>query len=76
MRGAEVDFVHPCYDVFPDPLGPFTSDWVRAVRATGAGVICWNTLDVAVARTVFRLGADGVCSDDPGVLVEAVASLD
>jgi glycerophosphoryl diester phosphodiesterase len=75
VRGAGVDLVHPCYDVFPDPLGPFTAEWVAAVRATGAGIVCWNTLEVDVARAVFALGADGVCSDDPGVLVEAVASL-
>lgn len=75
VRGTGVDFVHPCYDVFPDPLAPFTAEWVAAVRATGAGIVCWNTLDVAVAREVFALGADAVCSDDPAVLVEAVAAL-
>ncbi|HEX7135582.1 MAG TPA: hypothetical protein VF228_23600, partial [Iamia sp.] len=75
-RGLDLDFVHPCYDVFGDgALGPFTPEWVAAVRAVGVGVVGWNTLEVAVAAEVFGRGADGVCSDDPAVLVEAVATL-
>jgi len=75
-RGLDLDFVHPCYDVFGDgALGPFTPEWVAAVRAVGVGIVAWNTLDVAVAAEVFARGADGVCSDDPAVLVEAVATL-
>jgi hypothetical protein len=76
-RGLGLDFVHPCYDVFgAGALGPLTVEWMTAVRAVGVGVIGWNTLEVAVAAEVFARGADGVCSDDPAVLVEAVASLD
>ncbi|HEV7721677.1 MAG TPA: glycerophosphodiester phosphodiesterase [Iamia sp.] len=75
-RGLDLDFVHPCYDVFGDgALGPFTPEWVAAVRAVGFGIVAWNTLDVAVAAEIFARGADAVCSDDPAVLVEAVASL-
>jgi glycerophosphoryl diester phosphodiesterase len=75
-RGLALDFVHPCYDVFgAGALGPFTPEWVAAVRAVGVGIVAWNTLDAAVAAEVFARGADGVCSDDPAVLVEAVASL-
>lgn len=75
-RGLDLDFVHPCYDVFgAGALGAFTTEWVAAVRAVGVGIICWNTLEVTVAAEVFARGADGVCSDDPAVLVEAVASL-
>lgn len=75
-RGLDLDFVHPCYDVFgPGGLDLLTPAWVAAVRAIGVGIVAWNTLDVAVAAEVFARGADGVCSDDPGVLVEAVATL-
>lgn len=75
-RGLELDFVHPCYDVFgPAALDPFTPAWVAAVQAVGVGIVAWNTLDVEVAAEVFARGADGVCSDDPAVLVEAVARL-
>ena len=75
-RGLDLDLVHPCYDVFgAGALGPLTPEWMAAVRAVGVGVIGWNTLDVAVAAEVFARGADGVCSDDPAVLVEAVATL-
>lgn len=76
VRGLGLDFVHPCYDVFgAGALAPLTEGWVAAVRATGAGIVGWNTLDPAVAAEVFARGADGVCSDDPAVLVEAVATL-
>ncbi|QYG93821.1 glycerophosphodiester phosphodiesterase [Iamia sp. SCSIO 61187] len=76
VRGLDLDFVHPCYDVFgAGALAPLTEAWVAAVRATGAGIVGWNTLDPAVAAAVFARGADGVCSDDPAVLVEAVATL-
>ncbi len=75
-RGLDLDFVHPCYDVFgPGALGPFTPEWVAAVRAVGVGIVAWNTLEVEVAAEVFARGADGVCSDDPAVLVDAVARL-
>jgi glycerophosphoryl diester phosphodiesterase len=75
-RGLGLDFVHPCYDVFGEgALGLYTVEWVTAVRAVGVGIVAWNTLDVATATEVFARGADGVCSDDPGVLVQAVAAL-
>jgi glycerophosphoryl diester phosphodiesterase len=75
-RGLDLDFVHPCYDVFGEGgLALLTPEWVAAVRAVGVGIIGWNVLDPAVAAEVFARGADGVCSDDPAVLVEAVATL-
>lgn len=76
-RGLDLDLVHPCYDVFgPGALDLLTAGWVAAVRAVGVGIVGWNTLEVAVAAEVFARGADGACSDDPAVLVEAVAALD
>lgn len=75
-RGLGLDLVHPCYDVFgPGALSVFTPEWVAAVRALGLGIVCWNTLEVDVAAEAFARGADGVCSDDPAVLTEAVARL-
>lgn len=76
-RGLDLDLVHPCYDVFgPGALDLFTPAWVAAARATGVGIVTWNTLDADVAAEVFARGADGVCSDDPAVLVDALARLD
>lgn len=75
-RGLDLDLVHPCYDVFgPGALDLFTPAWVAAARATGVGIVTWNTLDADVAAEVFARGADGVCSDDPAVLVDALARL-
>lgn len=72
VTGTGCDFVHPCFDVFPDPLALFTPEWAAAARRV-AGIIAWNTDDVATARTVYSRGATGVCSDDPAVLVAARA---
>ena len=74
VLGTHADFVHPCFDVFPEPMVFFTPAWVDAIRATGCGIVTWNTLDVEVARSVLSMGATGVCSDDPEVLVRAVRS--
>lgn len=67
------DFVHPCFDVFPDPMHHFTEEWRDAAQATGAGIITWNTLSVDDAATLMDFGVDGICSDDPAILVEALA---
>lgn len=67
------DYVHPCFDVFPEPMQHFTADWVGRARRTGAGIVTWNTLDEATARDVLALGVDGICSDDPRLLVAAQA---
>lgn len=74
VLGTGCDFVHPCFDVFPDPMAFFTAEWVARARGTGAGVLTWNTLDEATARAVLALGVDGICSDDPGLLVTAMAA--
>lgn len=65
------NYVHPCYDVFPDPVQHLDGPWLQAARQTGAGVIAWNTLSVRDATALIELGVDGLCSDDPAVLVEA-----
>ena len=72
VAGTDADFVHPCFDVFPDPFRFFDEAWVEAALGVGCGLIAWNTLDVSVARRIYELGAHGVCSDDPEVLTRAV----
>ncbi|HEU5301275.1 MAG TPA: glycerophosphodiester phosphodiesterase [Acidimicrobiia bacterium] len=74
VLGTRCDYVHPCFDVFPEPMHLFTADWVGRARRTGAGIVTWNTLDEATARDVLALGVDGICSDDPRLLVAAQAA--
>lgn len=76
VRRTGVDFVHPCFnELFDEPLVHFDARWVNAVLALDVGIITWNTLDEDVARAVLELGAHGVCSDDPAVLVSAARNL-
>lgn len=74
VLGTGCDYLHPCFDVFPEPLHLFTADWVARARRTGAGIVTWNTLDETTMRDVLALGVDGICSDDPRLLVAAQAA--
>lgn len=67
------DFLHPCFDVFGDPLAHFTPAWLDRARRTGAGIITWNTTSEEVADAVLEMGVDGICADDPAMLVRAVS---
>ncbi|CAN5433982.1 hypothetical protein BH23ACT3_BH23ACT3_12390 [soil metagenome] len=67
-------FVHPCFDVFPDPLVHVTPVWLERARRTGAGIIAWNTTTAEMADSLIELGVDGICADaDPAILVDALA---
>jgi len=76
VLGTGCDFVHPCFDVLPDPVQFLTDEWVARARGTGAGIVTWNTLDETTARAVLALGVDGICSDDPRLLVAAMSDGD
>jgi glycerophosphoryl diester phosphodiesterase len=67
------DFVHPCFDVFADPLVHVTPVWLERARRTGAGIIAWNTTTAEMADALIELGVDGICADDPALLVDALA---
>lgn len=67
------DFVHPCFDVFGDPLTHFTPAWLERARRTGAGIVTWNTTTDEMADAVLAMGVDGICADDPALLVRAMA---
>lgn len=68
------DFVHPCFDVFPEPLVVFTTEWVERARRTGAGIITWNTLAASEIASLATMGVQGICSDDPELLASTIAS--
>ncbi len=70
-RATRCRFVHPCFERFRDPRRFLGGPLLETARALDLGVITWSTNDRAEAAAVMEMGVDGVCSDDPGVLVEA-----
>ena len=74
-QSVNCQFVHPCFDLFPDPVDMLTAAWLDQVARTGARIITWNTLSVSDATALMRLGVAGICSDDPAVLVQAASQL-
>jgi glycerophosphoryl diester phosphodiesterase len=42
---------------------------VEACHLAGAAVYVWTVNDAALARTLVEMGADGIISDDPGILL-------
>lgn len=51
-----------------------TEDYVAPLRARGALVYVWTVNEPAVARTLARLGVDGLISDAPGALLAALTA--
>ena len=75
VRGVGCDFLHPCFDIFADPLKFFSTQWVARLRTTGAGLIAWNITTPEMADLVIRMNPQGACADDPQILVDALARL-
>ena len=42
---------------------------VAACHRAGAAVLVWTVNDAQMARTLVEMGADGIISDDPGILL-------
>ena len=72
VEGVKCDFLHPCFDVFEDPLKYFTSRWVDRFRKAGAGLIAWNITTAEIADTIVGMNIDGACADDPQILENAL----
>ena len=73
VQGVGCNFLHPCFDIFDQPLRYFNQEFVDRVRASGAGLIAWNITDSELATVVVNMGVDGACADDPRILAEALA---
>lgn len=69
---TQCDLLHPCFDVFDDPLRHFTESWVQRVRGFCSGIIAWNITSPAVAEHVVQMGIQGACADDPRLLRDAL----
>ena len=73
VKGVGCDFLHPCFDVFENPLQYFTEEWVSRLRQTGAGLIAWNITSPAMAEAVVGMDIQGACADDPRIIETALS---
>lgn len=73
IKGVGCDFLHPCFDVFKNPLKHFTKAWTARLRETGAGIIAWNINSSTIAEAVISIGVQGACSDDPQIISAALS---
>ncbi len=51
---------------------PLTAEGTKAIKSAGYKVLCYTVNETARARELFDWGADGVFSDTPGMLIEAL----
>ncbi len=69
-QSVHANYVHPCWERFPNPSTLLRPAWVAHVREAGLGIICWHEErpeDIAALR---QIGVDGICSDKPELLNE------
>lgn len=73
-HSTRAHFVHPCWEWLQEPhLQLVERDWLGKVRAERLGVICWHEERRRVVEGLWRLGVDGVCTDDPPLLTRVAA---
>jgi glycerophosphoryl diester phosphodiesterase len=70
-RAIRCDYVHPCWERFDEPHKLLDVQWLEAVRSAGLGVICWHEERPHVIRALQNLGVNGICSDEPDLLLPA-----
>ncbi len=69
-QAVRADYVHPCWERFPNPSSLLTPEWVARVRAADLGIICWHEERPEEIAGLRRAGVDGICSDAPELLAE------
>jgi glycerophosphoryl diester phosphodiesterase len=67
---VKADYVHPCWERFESPSSLLTEEWLARVRNKELGVVCWHEERPHEIRALNRLGVEGICSDQPELLVE------
>lgn len=68
-RAINCDYVHPCWERFDEPHKLLDGQWMDAVRSAGLGVVCWHEERPHVIRALQDLGVNGICSDEPELLL-------
>jgi len=67
-QAVGANFVHPCWERFPNPSRLLTPEWVGRVRGAGLGIVCWHEERPEEIAGLARAGVDGICSDAPELL--------
>lgn len=67
----DADFVHPCWERFDSPSALLTPEWLKAVRDAELGIVCWHEERPSEIAALNALGVEGICSDQPELLVRA-----
>ncbi len=68
-QAVHCDYVHPCWERFDEPHQLLTTDWMNAVRNAQLGVVCWHEERPTVILALQALGVNGICSDQPDLLL-------
>ncbi len=66
----DASYVHPCWERLPRPDQLLAGAWLDRVRAHGLGVITWHEERPAVVQSLYDLGVDGICTDEPMLLTQ------
>lgn len=66
---VKADYVHPCWERFDTPSSRLEGEWMQHVRDANLGIVCWHEERPQEIAALKRLGVDGICSDQPELLV-------
>ena len=73
-QSVGADFVHPCWEGQPRPDQLLAGPWLARVRGRGLGVICWHEERPEVVKALYKLGVDGICTDEPPLLTQIASN--
>jgi glycerophosphoryl diester phosphodiesterase len=71
-QAVGANYVHPCWERYPNPSSLLTPEWVARVRGADLGIVCWHEERPEEIAGLARVGVDGICSDAPELLVRPV----
>ena len=69
-QAVGANFVHPCWERYPNPSSLLTPEWMARVRAADLGIVCWHEERPEEIAALGRIGVDGICSDAPELLIQ------
>ena len=68
-QSVRANFVHPCWERFPNPSVLLTPEWVTRVREANLGIVCWHEERPEEIAALRQIGVDAICSDAPELLL-------
>jgi glycerophosphoryl diester phosphodiesterase len=74
-RSIAADYVHPCWEDQAWPHRLLRPDVIRDIHGAGLGIIVWHEERLDELRALARLDVDGICTNTPDVLRDALEAL-